>query len=86
MKKIEKYVCEICHTEFDYEAPAETCEQMHTYPLKGKPELIYTSGCCEPEYIKIRCFDRDIFYKKLMDCPSGLMRKKGVPILWEENQ
>lgn len=51
MKKVEHYVCEICHTEYAEKEKAVKCEKSHKIPKEVKAE----------EYRPIRsCIDRPI--------------------------
>ena len=82
MKKIERYVCEICHTQFDTEEEAKNCEAVHEYPLDSSPELIYHYGSYYPMYIRIRSKTGIMCYKQT----NEVRKEKGVPLRWEENQ
>ena len=68
MKKIERYVCEICKTEYADEAQAQKCERTHKLPLeivsqRHRPITDDQSGY--PQTITVKMGDgRVITYKR----------------------
>lgn len=60
MKKVEHYVCELCHTEYEEKEKAEKCEKSHKIPTKVKAEKyrpIESSYEGMPDYVRVTFSD-----------------------------
>ena len=56
MKKVEHYVCEICHTEYADREKAKKCEKSHKIPTGVKPVKYRSITSCIdgiPDYVTV---------------------------------
>lgn len=75
MQKINKYICEYCHTEYSTEDACLTCETNHKTPTKitrciyNNSIRMESSG--KPTFIEVRFSDNSInTYRLYNDEPS----------------
>ena len=68
MKTLQKYQCEVCHTEYARKKDAEDCEKSHKIPLSiaGARHLARAqNGTGYPVAITVHMSDgKDITYKR----------------------
>lgn len=68
MKVIEKYRCEVCHTEYSDKRKAEACEKCHKKPVKisGARYLsMGQNGTGYPVIITVKMSDgKEVTYKR----------------------
>lgn len=60
MKKVEHYVCEICHTEYAEKEKAVKCKKLHKIPKEVKAEKYRPITSCidgVPDYIRVTFAD-----------------------------
>lgn len=60
MKKVEHYVCEICHTEYAEKEKAVKCEKLHKIPLEVKATKYRPITSCIddiPDYVNVTFSD-----------------------------
>ena len=63
MKKVEHYVCELCHTEYSVKEKAVKCEESHKIPKEVKAEEYRPIRSCIdgiPDYITVTFSDGTI--------------------------
>ena len=69
MKKIERFICEVCGTEYNDKAQCGRCEEIHKKPqeiVNAKYRPITMDGTGYPDHLDIRMSDgQTIRYKKL---------------------
>lgn len=56
MKKVEHYVCELCHTEYSEKEKAVKCEKSHKIPKEVKAEKYKPITSCIdgiPDYVTV---------------------------------
>ena len=68
MKVVEKYRCEVCHTEYADRKQAEACEKIHKLPTKisGARHLsMAQNGTGYPVSITVKMSDgKEVIYKR----------------------
>lgn len=68
MKAVQKYQCEVCHTEYVSEKSAQDCESSHKIPLSivhSRHLALSQNGTGYPVSITVRMSDgKDITYKR----------------------
>ena len=74
MKKVERFICEVCGTEYTDKARCGRCERSHKEPQKivsATYRPITVDGTGYPEHLNVRISDgQTVRYKKLRQ-PGG---------------
>lgn len=68
MKAVQKYQCEVCHTEYASDKAAQDCENSHKIPLaivRVRHLAMAQNGTGYPVSVTVRMSDgKDITYKR----------------------